>query len=373
MSEENMQILQNGGLKCKISHPYAMPRPIERRLYCIDKTNTKLARFSLQGMVKAQKTPKIKLASYAGHQEMPVIGMGTAADPFDEATMKTAVLEAIKVGYKHFDTAPLYRSEKALGEAIAEALSLGLIGSRDELFITSKLWCSDAHSDLVIPALNNSLRNLQLEYLDLYLIHWPISCKPGRSMFPIPKDELLPMDFKSVWAAMEECQQLGLTKAIGVCNFSCKKLEHLLAFATIPPAVNQVEMSPLWQQKKLREFCKANDIVVTAYSPLGAKGARWGTSFVMDNEVLNEIAKTRGKTVAQVCLRWVHEQGTSFIVKSYRKGRLKENMDIFDWALLEDDHERINQIPQRRLQPKEQLVSANGPYKSLEELWDGEI
>uniref|UniRef100_A0A2C9UP89 NADP-dependent oxidoreductase domain-containing protein n=1 Tax=Manihot esculenta TaxID=3983 RepID=A0A2C9UP89_MANES len=323
MSEENMQILQNGGLKCKISHPYAMPRPIERRLYCIDKTNTKLARFSLQGMVKAQKTPKIKLASYAGHQEMPVIGMGTAADPFDEATMKTAVLEAIKVGYKHFDTAPLYRSEKALGEAIAEALSLGLIGSRDELFITSKLWCSDAHSDLwsssatmtvlsiffSIKLLNNAFIivaeqaiilidpwNLQLEYLDLYLIHWPISCKPGRSMFPIPKDELLPMDFKSVWAAMEECQQLGLTKAIGVCNFSCKKLEHLLAFATIPPAV---EMSPLWQQKKLREFCKANDIVVTAYSPLGAKGARWGTSFVMDNEVLNEIAKTRGKTVAQ--------------------------------------------------------------------------
>ncbi|KAF2301707.1 hypothetical protein GH714_028735 [Hevea brasiliensis] len=306
-------------------------------------------------MDNAPETPKMTLASYYGHREMPVIGMGTAADPFDEATMKTAVLEAIKIGYRHFDTSPLYRSEKAVGEAIAEALTLGLIGSRDELFITSKLW------------------TLQLEYLDLYLIHWPISFKPGRLMFPVPKDELLPMDFKSVWAAMEECQQLGLTKAIGVSNFSCKKLEHLLAFANIPPAVNQVEMSPLWQQKKLREFCKANDIIVTAYSPLGAKGTRWGSSLVMDNEVLNEIAKTRGKTVAQVCLRWAYEQGTSFVVKSFRKERLKENMNIFDWALLKDDHDKINQIPQQRLQPKEELVSANGPYKSLEELWDGEI
>ncbi|KAJ9169467.1 hypothetical protein P3X46_017662 [Hevea brasiliensis] len=324
-------------------------------------------------MDNAPETPKMTLASCYGHREMPVIGMGTAADPFDEATMKTAVLEAIKIGYRHFDTSPLYRSEKAVGEAIAEALRLALIGSRDELFITSKLWCCDAHSDLVMPALKNSLRTLQLEYLDLYLIHWPISFKPGRLMFPVPKDELLPMDFKSVWAAMEECQQLGLTKAIGVSNFSCKKLEHLLAFATIPPAVNQVEMSPLWQQKKLREFCKANDIVVTAYSPLGAKGTRWGSSLVMDNEVLNEIAKTRGKTVAQVCLRWAYEQGTSFAVKSYRKERLKENMNIFDWALLKDDHDKINQIPQQRLQPKEELVSANGPYKSLEELWDGEI
>ncbi|KAF2301684.1 hypothetical protein GH714_028667 [Hevea brasiliensis] len=273
-------------------------------------------------MDNAPETPKMTLASYYGHREMPVIGMGTAADPFDEATMKTAVLEAIKIGYRHFDTSPL---------------------------------------------------TLQLEYLDLYLIHWPISFKPGRLMFPVPKDELLPMDFKSVWAAMEECQQLGLTKAIGVSNFSCKKLEHLLAFANIPPAVNQVEMSPLWQQKKLREFCKANDIIVTAYSPLGAKGTRWGSSLVMDNEVLNEIAKTRGKTVAQVCLRWAYEQGTSFVVKSFRKERLKENMNIFDWALLKDDHDKINQIPQQRLQPKEELVSANGPYKSLEELWDGEI
>ncbi|KAJ9176319.1 hypothetical protein P3X46_011645 [Hevea brasiliensis] len=234
-------------------------------------------------MAQALEMPKVSLTYSSGQREMPVLGMGTAADPFDEAATKTAILGAINLGYRHFDTALPYRSEKPLGEAISEALARGLIGSREELFITSKLWIADNHGNLVITALKNSL-----------------SCKPGRSSFPIPKDELLPMDFKSVWAAMEECQRLGLTKTIGVCNFSCKKLNDLLALAKIPPSVNQVEMSPVWQQKKLRELCKAKGIVLTAYSPLGAKGTRWGTNAVMDNEVLNEIAKAHGKTVAQV-------------------------------------------------------------------------
>uniref|UniRef100_A0A2P2NYA2 Uncharacterized protein MANES_13G023800 n=1 Tax=Rhizophora mucronata TaxID=61149 RepID=A0A2P2NYA2_RHIMU len=324
-------------------------------------------------MHDAEHIPKMMLTSAYGHLEMPVIGMGTAAYPYDESALKSAMLEAIKLGYRHFDTSPLYRSEKALGEAIAEALRLGFIDSREQLLITSKLWCSDAHADRVIPALKDSLKALQLEYLDLYLIHWPISSKSGRITFPMPKDELLPMDFESVWTTMEECQRLGLTRSIGVSNFSCKKLQHLLAFAKVPPSVNQVEMSPIWQQKKLREFCKANSIIVTAYSPLGAKGTPWGTDLVMDNVVLNEVAEAHGKTVAQVCLRWLYEQGVTFIVKSYRKERLKENMEIFDWVLTKEDCEKIIQLPQERLQPKGELLSPNGPYKSLEELWDGEL
>ncbi|KAI5313776.1 hypothetical protein L3X38_042952 [Prunus dulcis] len=112
----------------------------------------------------------------------------------------------------------------ALGEAIQEALRLGLVASRDQVFITSKLWISDAHLDLVTPALQESLQNLQFEYLDLYLIHWPISAKPGTLVYPLVAEDLMPMDFKGVWAAMEECQRLGLTKSIGVSNFSTKKL-----------------------------------------------------------------------------------------------------------------------------------------------------
>ncbi|KAG4153381.1 hypothetical protein ERO13_D04G179900v2 [Gossypium hirsutum] len=292
--------------------------------------------------------PEVKLSSSSGGRNMPVIGMGTAADPFDETALKEAILEAISVGYRHFDAASLYKSEKPLGEAIAEAIKFGFIASRDELFITSKLWCTDAHPDLVLPALKNSLRMLQLEYLDLYLIHWPLSAKPGKIGFPVPKDEQLAMDFNSVWAAMEDCLRFGLTKSIGVSNFSCKKLENILSFATIPPSVNQVEISPLWQQQKLREFCKSKNIVLTAYSPLGAKGTRWGTNEVMDNETLKEIANAHNKTVAQVCLRWAFEQGLSFVVKSFNKERMRENLQIFDWGLSLDDHKKINEIKQHK-------------------------
>ncbi|PON99053.1 Aldo/keto reductase, partial [Trema orientale] len=149
-------------------------------------------------------------------------------------------------------------------------------------------------------------------------------------------------------------------------NFSAKKLQNILSFATIPPSVNQVEMNPTWQQKNLIEFCSANNIVVTAFSPLGAKGASWGTNEVLDNEVLKAIAKARGKTVAQVCLRWIYEQGASIVFKSYSKDRLKENLEIFDWALSEDDTQKIKLIPQRRVNL--------GPSESLDQaIWDGEI
>ncbi|KAI5352243.1 hypothetical protein L3X38_005134 [Prunus dulcis] len=315
--------------------------------------------------------PEVVLGSSTGPKSMPVLAFGTAANNLQPIQLKTAVLEAIKLGYRHFDTAAVYGSEQPLGEAIKEALKLGLVASRDQLFITSKLWSNDAHPHHVIPALKKSLENLQLEYLDLYLIHWPISAKPGKFVFPLV--DVMPMDFKGVWAAMEESQRLGLTKSIGVSNFTCKKIETLLSHATIPPSVNQVEMSPFWQQKKLRDFCKANGIVVTAFSPLGAKGTSWGSNHVMESKVLQDIAEARGKTVAQVCIRWVYQTGAALAVKSYNKERLKQNLQVFDWELSENDLHKINQIPQHKMVTRGELVSADGPYKSLEELWDGEI
>ncbi|KAF8399348.1 hypothetical protein HHK36_015213 [Tetracentron sinense] len=316
--------------------------------------------------------PEVPLSS--GCRTVPVVGMGTAAYPFPgPEAVKSATLHAIELGYRHFDTAASYGTEQSLGEAIAEALHLGIIQSRDELFITSKLWCSDAHPNLVLLALQKTLQNLQMEYLDLYLIHFPVSSMPGKYEYPVRKEELLPMDFKSIWAAMEECQRLGLTKSIGVSNFSCKKLQDLLATAMISPSVNQVEMNPLWQQKKLREFCKAKGIMVTAYSPLGAKGTIWGGDLVMECEVLNEIARARGKTLAQVCLRWVYEQGVIVLVKSFNEERMKENLEIFDWALSQEESKKITQLPQYRGLSGDSFVSVNGPFKSVEEFWDGEI
>ncbi|KAK4260706.1 hypothetical protein QN277_003787 [Acacia crassicarpa] len=295
------------------------------------------------------------------NHSLPVIGLGTAAVPLE----KTVIIEAIKLGYRHFDTASFYGSEESLGNGIAEALKLGLIKSRDELFITSKLWCSDNHPDHVISSLQRSLRSLNLEYLDLYLIHWPVSAKPGKLVYPIDEIDLVPFDLEGVWKEIEKCQKLGLTRSVGVSNFSTKKLEKLLACATIPPTVNQVEMNPCWQQKNLREYCKVKGITITAYSILGSKGTRWGSNEVMDNELLNEIAQAHGKSIAQVCIRWVYEQGVSCIVKSYNKERMKQNLEIFDWSLTVEDYEKISQAKQHR--------TVRGPTASmLEDLFDEE-
>ncbi|XP_047322685.1 non-functional NADPH-dependent codeinone reductase 2-like [Impatiens glandulifera] len=306
-----------------------------------------------------------------GGRKIPAIGMGTASSPPAE---KQPFLEAIECGYRHFDTASLYRSEQPLGEAITEALSLGLIKSRDELFITSKLWCTEAHPHLVLPSLQKTLSNLKLEYLDLYLVHWPMSVTPGKHAYPPKQEDIMKLDYKGVWASMEECHKLGLAKSIGVSNFTCKKLADLLLVATIPPSVNQVEMSPVWQQKKLRDYCKAENILLEAFSPLGAHGSPWGKKNVVESKVIEEIAEARGKTIAQVCLRWIYEQGVVVVVKSFNKERMKENLNIFDWALSEEELKKIAEdIPQGRIFPGESICSETGLFKSINDLWDGEI
>ncbi|XP_040994239.1 non-functional NADPH-dependent codeinone reductase 2-like [Juglans microcarpa x Juglans regia] len=306
---------------------------------------------------------------------IPLLGFGTAEYPFgcSSETMKETFLHAIKLGYRHFDSAAIYQSEPLLGEAIHDALSLGLIKSRDELFITSKLGSGDGHHDCVLPAMQKTLSNLKLEYVDLYLIHMPVSLKTGKIGISFKKEDILPMDIKSVWEAMENCQKLGLAKSIGVSNFTRKKLETLLSTAKIHPAVNQVEMNPYWQQKQLREFCEKKSIHITAYSPLGGKGTIWGTNWIMECEVLKEIANAKGRTIAQVSLRWVYEQEVSVVVKSFNKERMKENLDIFDWKLSSDELQKISEIPQRRGSIASEFLSDEGPYKTLSELWDGEI
>uniref|UniRef100_A0A0E0KB13 NADP-dependent oxidoreductase domain-containing protein n=1 Tax=Oryza punctata TaxID=4537 RepID=A0A0E0KB13_ORYPU len=326
---------------------------------------------------------------------MPRVGMGTAVQGPRPEPIRRAVLKAIEAGYRHFDTAAHYETEAPIGEAAAEAVRSGAIASRGDLFITSKLWCSDAQRDRVLPALRQTLRNLQMEYVDLYLVHWPVSMKPGRYKAPFTADDFVPFDMRAVWEAMEECHRLGLAKAIGVCNFSCKKLNTLLSFATIPPVVNQVEVNPVWQQRKLRELCREKGVQICAYSPLGASGTHWGSDSVMASAVLRDIAESKGKTVAQarhlymynhnprdyrvvsaatdVCLRWVYEQGDCLIVKSFDEARMRENLDIVGWELTEEERQRIAGIPQRKINRALRFVSDHGPYKSLDDLWDGEI
>ncbi|KAA0032173.1 D-galacturonate reductase-like [Cucumis melo var. makuwa] len=287
----------------------------------------------------------VPMVTLSNGQLMPVIGMGTMSMVGPEAT-KLAVVEAVRAGYRHFDTSYSYGSEKALGEGIREAVGLGLIESRDEVFITTKLACGFADPSLVLEGIKASLRNLGMEYVDMYLIHIPLKLNPQVRKVPVAKEDISQIDLKGVWDKMEFCQNLGLTKAIGVSNFSPKRLQQLLSFAKIPPLLNQVEMSPLWHQDKLREFCKANDIHVTAYSPLGAVGTHWGHNKVVDSDVITQIANAKGKTSAQIALRWVYEQGVSIVAKSFDKERMRKNIDIFDWSLSEDESAKIGQLPQ---------------------------
>ncbi|CAN6247227.1 unnamed protein product [Urochloa humidicola] len=301
------------------------------------------------------KIPEFVAAS-AG-RPVPAVGLGTASFPFVEEDVRAAVLAALELGYRHLDTASLYGSERAVGEAVAEAARRGVVASREEVFVTTKIWCSQSHPDLVLPSLRESLQNLQIEYVDLYLVHWPVAAKPGKPQFPIKREDIMPMDLSGVWRAMEECHRLGLARMIGVSNFTTRNLQELLAIAKIPPAVNQVEMNPIWQQKKLIEFCKDKGIHVTAYSPLGGQGM---SNAVLRSEVLEEISKARGKSVAQISLRWIYEQGASMVVKSLKLERLKENMEIFNWELSDEDRLKIAQIPQRKRVRLTGIVSPEG-------------
>ncbi|CAI9113273.1 OLC1v1013846C1 [Oldenlandia corymbosa var. corymbosa] len=314
--------------------------------------------------------PEIVLNS--GHK-MPAVGMGGVAEKLPPVEELTSILvHAMEIGYRHFDTAACYGSEEALGKAVAKALEIGVIQNRDELFITSKLWITHTHHDLVLPALNKTLETMGLEYLDLYLIHWPVRIKEGANMFNLAESEVLPFDIHGTWKAMEDCSKSGLTKSIGLSNFSCEKISQLLENATIPPAVNQVEMNVNWQQRKLLPFCKERGIHVCGWSPLGGYGTFWGSNAVMESQILKDIANSKSKTISQVALRWVNEQGVTPIVKSFNEERMKQNLQIFDWELSTEENDRILQIPQRRVGSGDVFIVKNGPIKSVEELWDGD-
>ncbi|KAE9586103.1 hypothetical protein Lal_00009868 [Lupinus albus] len=311
--------------------------------------------------------PNVVLNS--GHK-MPRIGYGTGSVPLPpNHELLNAFITAIKAGYRHFDTAAYYGSEEALGQTIAQALQQGLIKSRSELFVTSKLWCTNAHPGLVIPALKKSLQTLGLEYVDLYLIHFPVRLRDGAKGLKYNEGDILPIDMKGVWEDMEQCSKLGLAKSIGISNFGIKKMSEILQTATIPPAVNEVEMNASWQQENLRKFCKEKGIHVSAWSPLGSNGSMWGSNAVIDNPILKDIAISTGKTVGQVALRWLIEKDVTPIMRSFNNERMKQNLEIFDWELSEVDLERTKEIPQHRAFQAERFISEYGPFKTLEEFW----
>ncbi|MEM7479011.1 MAG: aldo/keto reductase [Planctomycetota bacterium] len=297
-----------------------------------------------------------------GESQMHSVGLGLWKIEND----KTAeiVYEAIKLGYRHLDAACDYGNEKEAGEGIRAALNDGLC-TRDELWLTSKLWNTYHQPEHVPAAMERTLTDLGLDYLDLYLVHFPIALQhvpieerypPGWIFDPEaanPKMEPASVPIQETWTAMEQLLESGKTHHIGVCNFGTSQLRDLLSYAEHKPTVLQVESHPHLVQPKLLRFCQEHQIAFTGFSPLGAGSyvelgmAAEGDSVLANPEIQSIAAKHR-KTSAQVVLRWGVQRGTSVIPKTSRVERLEENISIFDFELTVDEMDTISAMDQNR-------------------------
>lgn len=284
----------------------------------------------------------MKNLSFKNGDKIPVLGLGTWKSKPGEVSQ--AVFWAIEAGYRHIDCAAVYQNENEVGEGIARAISEGLV-KREELFVTSKLWNNSHKKEDVLPALQKSLTDLKLEYVDLYLIHWPIAFKPGVG-FPKERDDFYTYEevpIGETWKAMQELKAKGLAKHIGVSNFNQDKLKEVLELDGQTPEMNQVEMQPYLPQEKLVDFCQEHGILMTAYSPLGSPDSR-AEKHVNDpklliDPVVKEIANKHQAEPGQILIAWSIARGIAVIPKSVNQGRIVGNLAAAKINL--DDHDMM--------------------------------
>ena len=263
----------------------------------------------------------VKNITFNDGNSIPQLGYGVWQ--IEDNGAADAVGPALEAGYRHIDTASIYGNEVGVGRGIA-ASSV----PREDIFLTTKLWNSDQGFEKAISALDASLERLGTDYVDLYLIHWPVT-----------KDyaDTWQSRIKETWKAMEKLYKEGKIKAIGVSNFLVHHLEELMSDCEIKPMVDQIEFHPGHNQKETVEFCKKHGIIVEAWSPLGR-------GVILENEFLSEVAQKYNKTIAQICLRWIIQQEVVALPKSVTPERIKSNFEVFNFELSEEDMDRITNM-----------------------------
>jgi len=297
------------------------------------------------------KTEKMAVTLSSGFK-MPLVGFGVWR--VEGKDIKDLVINAIKIGYRHFDCAADYKNETEVGEALAGAFQSGLV-KREDLFITTKLWNSD-HGH-VFEACKDSLKKLQLDYLDLYLVHFPVATKHtgvGTTDSALDEDGVLEIDttisLETTWRAMEDLVSKGLVRSIGISNYDIFLTRDCLAYSKVKPAVNQIETHPYFQRDSLVKFCLKHGVSITAHTPLGGAAANtewFGSVSCLDDPVLKGLAAKYKRTVAQIVLRWGIQRNTVVIPKTSNPKRLEENFQVFDFELTKEDMDQIKSLDRK--------------------------
>lgn len=315
----------------------------------------------------------MKTLSITEGHTIPAIGLGTWKAK--NGVVGTAVSSAIQNGYRHIDCASIYNNQKEIGEALKTNLAQKTL-TRQELWVTSKLWNNAHAARHVRPALESTLRDLQLDYLDLFLIHWPVHFQPN-IMFPKhPEEYIAPeaIPIMETWQAMEKMVKKGLCRFIGVCNYNLERLQNLHDQAHIKPVINQIELHPFLQQLEIHDYCKKKQILLTAYSPLGSGDRpaglkKEGEPTLLDHPTILQISTSRGISPAQLLLSWALSRNTVVIPKSINPERQRENFEAQDITLSPKEINQINKLEQNFRYVDGAFYQSPGSPYTVSDLW----